>query len=241
MVLQRISAPVNELRRMQYLEAIGVDCYMSRSQLPGAAPSKRLALVRRNTPSPAIPVSPVGQPTRQQKAPGMPKLEASPPRGPAAVSSPGGTRDAASYSGAEADAVQFSLAVMFAGGIAWIEELDDRPLARDQVQLVHGMARALQGQVDAPEVAQFDWPLHSNRQLGLGAEAALAGVSGFLQRQIELRQCRGMVLLGEAVCQRVPSDLVPAPACVRTESTLAMLHSPGLKAQVWRDLQPLAQ
>ena len=33
---------MNELRRMAYLNALGVDCYVSRTQLPGAAVTRRL-------------------------------------------------------------------------------------------------------------------------------------------------------------------------------------------------------
>jgi hypothetical protein len=36
---------MNELRRMAYLNALGVDCYVSRTQLPGAAVTRRLAIV----------------------------------------------------------------------------------------------------------------------------------------------------------------------------------------------------
>ena len=34
-----------EMRRLAYLEALGVDTYVSRGQLPGAAPTLRLAIV----------------------------------------------------------------------------------------------------------------------------------------------------------------------------------------------------
>ena len=36
---------MNELRRMAYLDALGVDSYVSRVQLPGAAATRRLAIV----------------------------------------------------------------------------------------------------------------------------------------------------------------------------------------------------
>ena len=35
---------MNELRRMAYLDALGIDSYVSRSQLPGAALTRRLAI-----------------------------------------------------------------------------------------------------------------------------------------------------------------------------------------------------
>jgi len=42
---------VNELRRMAYLEAMGIDGYISRTPLPGAAPTRRLAIVRSAAPA----------------------------------------------------------------------------------------------------------------------------------------------------------------------------------------------
>ena len=95
------------------------------------------------------------------------------------------------------EAVRFSLAAIFVGHVAWVEELDGNPLAREQVQLVHAMARAISGEVQRPDVTQFDWPTHQNHQFDLGSEAALAGVAGFLQRQIDQRKCRALVLLGK--------------------------------------------
>ena len=46
---------MNELRRMAYLDALGIDAYVSRGQLPGAAVTQRLAIV----PSQSRPASPV--------------------------------------------------------------------------------------------------------------------------------------------------------------------------------------
>ena len=36
---------MNELRRMAYLDALGIDSYVSRTQLPGAAVTRRLAIL----------------------------------------------------------------------------------------------------------------------------------------------------------------------------------------------------
>ena len=55
-----------------------------------------------------------------------------------------------------------------------------------------------------PEVAQFDWPIHTNQQLDLGEEAARASVAGFVDRRLGEHGCRGLVLLGQACVQRVP-------------------------------------
>ncbi len=225
---------MNELGRMQYLDALGIENYVSRRQLPGAAPSRRLVIVRRQDPvamaenvAPPPPTAPRAKPAGLE----MPSFDS-----PRAASSPA---PAAGKSPAQPDAVQFSLAAIFVGQIAWLEQLQGNPLAKEQVQLIHAMARAVSGEVGRPEVTQFDWPPHRNRQLDLGAEAAGAAVAGFLGRQLEQRKCRGLVLLGDEAASRVPLAQLDKVNAVTTASTLDMLSEPARKRQAWKDLQPL--
>ena len=63
---------MNELNRMRYLQAMGIDAYVSRAQLPGAAPTRRLALVARQAPATAVPPAP--EPTKTAPAQ-MPQLD----------------------------------------------------------------------------------------------------------------------------------------------------------------------
>ena len=229
---------MNELNRMRYLDALGTDSYVSRSQLPGAAPTRRLAIVRSDIPAPAARSSAraapdEAAPVRPSVMPEIPVLEDVRDSRSAPVAAESAPPRA------QGEAVRFSLAAIFVGQIAWIETLDSNPLAKEQVQLIHAMARAVSGEVGRPDVTQFDWPTHQNHQLDLGQEAARAGVAGFLQRQIEQRKCRGLVLLGKACEARVPLAKLGAINAVVTESTLAMLREPARKRQVWQDLQPL--
>ena len=87
---------------------------------------------------------------------------------------------------------QFNIAAVVANGYLWVEEIGDRPLATEQVQLVQALARALARVVDReasaagdgrPDVAMFKWPMHNNRQLDLGEEAARSGVAAFIGRR----------------------------------------------------------
>ena len=120
------------------------------------------------------------------------------------------------------------------------------PLAREQVQLVQAMAQTLAGvdmpssAVAGPEIAQFDWPIHTNQQLDLGEEAALASVAGFVGRKLEQQHCRGLVLLGEKCASRVPLAQLDCARAVSTLSSAQMLQNPQLKKQAWRDLLPFA-
>jgi len=235
---------MNELRRMAYLEAMGVDHYISRRQLPGAAVSRRLPIVtkvRASTPAGSLttaePVqSPVQAPPVQRiDQTGLVVRATKPPadevRRPAALDTP-----------------RFSLVTLVAGAWLWMEELGDMPLTTEQVQLVQSMAYALLrcagGDGAAaparlrPDVLRFDWPMHNNHQLDLGEEAARVGIAAFVSRRVEQHHCRGVVLLGQACAQRVLPLSLDAPT-VCTASSAEILQQPALKQTVWQDLQQL--
>ena len=224
---------MHELSRMAYLDALGIDSYVSRAQLPGAAATQRLAIVI--------------APSSQQLPAGVilePLLSQPQPVRPAAVSAQ------ASASSQQGEPVpRFSLTAIVAGDWLWLEELAG-PLTTDQVRLVQSMAQALllshaspgvevKPAVE-PEVAQFDWPIHTNQQLDLGEEAARASVAGFVDRRLGEHGCRGLVLLGQACVQRVPRQQTSV-VTVNTMSSAEILAQPALKRQVWRDLLPLAR
>ena len=218
---------MNEIIRAQYLQAMGMDSYVSRKQLPGAALTRRLAIVR-SAPEPVVAKSPVerGKPAQ------MPELDLVRNKPAPVVESSPQTRPVS-------EAVRFSLVAVFAGGIAWVESLDNRPLAREQVQLIRGMARAVHGSAENPRVAQFDWPMHNNPQLDQGVEAAKAGLSAFLLRHIDEQKCRAVVTLGAASAALVPAGQLGDVNRVDTHSTIEMLENPACKRQAWNDLLPL--
>ncbi len=226
-----------ELTRRKYLDAMGIATYVSRGQLPGAAPVQRLVVIEPRQAPAGISIPEIAPPEMPAARPPMPEIAAIAP----ARAEPAPQTSTVETSTGEMEAIRFSLATIFVGGLAFVEELPGRPLAREQVQLAQAMARALNGgsTQGKPEIAQFDWPMHNNHQLGLGKEAARASVSGFLQRQIDQRQCRGLVLLGATAAAHVPLDQLQVGRHVVTESTQAMLENPGLKRQVWQDLQSL--
>jgi hypothetical protein len=89
-----------------------------------------------------------------------------------------------------------------------------------------------------PEVAQFDWPIHTNHQLDQGEEAAQAGVAGFIGRKLEQFGCCGLVFLGQRCAARMPVGEL-SMRTVSTASSAEILARPTLKPQVWRDLMPL--
>lgn len=235
---------MNELRRAAYLEAMGIESYVSRRQLPGAAATRRLAVVARPPAASAPVAAPLGdlqdrltKPARASDAgvKGGSDRPATPPQGTAASA---------------ANLPRFSLSAIVAGQWLWLEELGDMPLTVEQLHLVEAMARALgracavgeDGPTDMPkpEVNQFDWPIHTNRQLALGEEAARSAVAGFVSRRLEQSNCAGLVLLGVACVERVPLKEIDARV-VRIPASLDILANPALKPGVWRDLMPFVK
>lgn len=245
-------ACMNELRRTYYLGALGIDSYVSRRQLPGAAVTRRLAIASIPRTAEPVPVESEAPAADLQARPAIPRLEPKPRARTehAASPPPQGAQPAATVP-------RFSLVTLVAGDWLWLEDLAGMPLTTEQVQLVQAMAHALLNQRALrdpgrspmqspaagpgpvrPEVMQFDWPIHSNRQLDQGEEAAQAGVLGFITRRLEQHRCRGLVLLGQPCAARVPTlDLGVTAVC--TASSADILANPVLKRQVWRDLQPL--
>ena len=121
---------MHELSRMAYLDALGIDSYVSRAQLPGAAATRRLAIVTAPS-SQQLPAGVIPEPLRSRTS-----LVAQPAR-PAKVSVQ------ASASSQQGEPVpRFSLTAIVAGDWLWLEELAG-PLTTDQVRLVQSMAQAL--------------------------------------------------------------------------------------------------
>ena len=132
-----------EIRRLRYLEALGIVPLVSRRSLPGAAPTRKLRLragaAAQKSEAPAAVAHPAADAAgdlRRSFADGTPQRRASAraeiTEGAAAVGKP-----------PVSPAERFSLAVFHAGPDLWIEELADPVLAREQVELVAAMARAL--------------------------------------------------------------------------------------------------
>ena len=231
---------MNELTRSRYLQALGTDAYISRGQLPGAATTRRLAIVRQR-PTPALPqdvsalaksvapapAAPVKMP-RLEVVPDIAGKETPPPQPVASNQDP-----------------RFRLVAISCGGWLWLEEQKNASRLSDQLMLVQSMAAALglvaRGAGSRPQATEFEWPIHNNRQLDQGEAAARSSVAGFIQRKLEQLGCQGLVLLGAEAEGRLALEQLECSRVVRTLSTAQMLHSPLLKQQAWRDLQPVRQ
>ena len=246
---------MNELKRLAYLQALGTDTYVSQRQLPGAAPTRRLAVVRKSPAAGAQVAPQQGAATAPPRPPSS--APAVDPSGAAASPAPAAARTGKSPAAGSPRALaaepdlspRFSLAAIACGGWLWLEELQQSQLAGEQLQLLLAMAGALRlipadaaSQADArPVVTRFDWPIHTNRQLDLGPAAARAGAAGFIRRKLEQLDCRGLVLLGQGCEALVALDQIDCARLARTVSTAAMLQNPKLKRQAWQDLRQFFQ
>ena len=219
-----------EIRRQTYLQALGLDQYVSRRSLPGAAETRRLCI---DAPQP-IPTH--DEPAKRGEtvtSPAMPPVVEQPARAPAMAAPPAKRPQGGAIE-------QFRIAAVQAGGWLWLEDLGDMPLAQEQVQLIAAMATAMAAGGNKPMVAQFDWPMHQNQQLDLGPEAAMTSFGSFVERQLSDSDCAGIVLLGIAVAGRLSADLRCAHR-LEIPGTRDMLDNPRLKRQAWASLIPHAR
>jgi hypothetical protein len=233
-----------EIRRMAYLDAMGIDAYVSRAHLPGAAVTRRLAIIPKR--STAVAGASMLAPAASPVEPAPSKVTPQVPRIDSAARKPQPSSVAAATPQQQEEVSRFSLIAIVTGGWLWLEDMGGMPLAREQVQLVQAMAQTLAAADGppsgsaGPEIAQFDWPIHTNQQLDLGEEAVLASVAGFVGRKLEQQRCLGLVLLGEKCAGRVSLAQLDCARAVTTVSSAQMLQNPQLKKQAWRDLLPFA-
>lgn len=136
-----------------------------------------------------------------------------------------------------AAAQRFRLAVLVCADRLWLEELGDDVLAREQVELVSAIGRAMKHpeKTQPARVGQFDWPMHDNGQLDLGADEAAASLQGYLGRQLDDHQCVALCCLGEPAQARIKGLSLPCATRV-LPSTRELLENPLRKRELWERL-----
>ncbi|NND69802.1 MAG: hypothetical protein HKN19_19585, partial [Halioglobus sp.] len=141
-------------------------------------------------------------------------------------------------------------ATVQAGQWLWLEDIGGDPLAQEQVWLIRCMARALAVAGSpavpgaglpasaAPDVALFQWPIHTNDQFDLGPESAQVSASSFVARRLQQSRCLGLVCLGSGSAARLAAEQFDVPL-ITTHSTVEVLSNHALKPVVWQQLAPL--
>jgi hypothetical protein len=239
--LRRNIPRVKESTRLHYLDAMGIDSWVSRVALPGAASSRRKRVMRR----PAS-VSAVTAPASDTPAAGPALLRSSIQKNvtvPRAAAKPAEipvAEPAAEASSSDSPAVIFSVSVAFMGGWYWIDEVPrGRETGADYSQLLQAIGSALGWSPAAVTVERFDWPLQGASRLDPGLETARHSFEGFMRGRLERQPVQGVVLLGSAACEWLNLDMFVGLSQVHTVSAWLMLRQRASKAQAWQDLRSL--
>lgn len=224
------------LARRDTLQAMGLTLYAARYPLPGAAASPALfdAVIADAQPDQA-PAPTRDVPARPRASDGSAGTLAGTPVVPAVDAEADDAAPPAPAVMAPPALAPFTLAAVALGGCLWLEELPDAVLGRDQVKLMRAICVALGWPVAPIAVNQFAWPMHQNPQFDQGAEAALAALSAFIQRQLEAGDCSRLILLGQPAWDRLGELSLGVPALC-TPATRDMLRDPLLKRDAWRTL-----
>ncbi|KEA64407.1 Periplasmic protein TonB [Marinobacterium lacunae] len=157
--------------------------------------------------------------------------------------------------GPPAQAPRVKLAFVLAGDLLIVDSLP--PAARQgfsgqHQRLLAGIARAL-GVGDQPSDASLlSWPVLAGTTLDQGPEELKRAVRRKLEITLQLRRVTRALFLGESAAQwmlereetldalrGIRFSLRPELHCVASVSLSQLLQLPTLKAELWRDLQPL--
>lgn len=241
---------MNSSRRLQYLSAMGIDCWLPYQQLPGAAPGRvwrRQVINKHREPPPAQPLPGLADSAaslmlataERRHNPKSAKLPAT-----AATPLPASPAEAAS-----ADAFRLG----FYTSTSSLLVVDQVVEAAPQRQLIGNLLFALgHTELAHNQPDYFDWPVANDRRgLDLSPHEM---VYGALQRLLEQHNPRQILLLGALAAQHVlgiaSADFIPGMALessplyagvslIGTHSSAAMLENPLLKAETWQHLQSL--
>jgi hypothetical protein len=169
------SVVATEMARRKALEAMGIDVYVSRFDLPGAAPAVRQKV---ESSSPSL------VPDHSSET-GAPAVETASRHSKTAAPTP--VTSAAVRERSEA--VRFSMLLASAGPFLWIEQLSDGLIRQDQLALINAMARAISPQASIRQ-QQFDWPMRGGSAVASDAESAKQALQGLIQRMAREGKCK---------------------------------------------------
>ncbi len=223
---------MNELRRLAYLQALGIDSLVSRRDLPGALPSQRVGIKRIETAPTAAPANAPMQLVESLRdssktAEAVAPVPATEPVRSAVSADPGPV---------------FSVLSTRAGGWLWIDEVPrGRQHDRSYGMLLNAVCQAFGMPTDDIHVERFDWPIADTRQLGNSQQAARDGFTGFLRGRLERAPVSGIVLLGVSDASWFDRDALSTTCITSTVSAWQMLRQPQLKRQAWIELRESLQ
>jgi hypothetical protein len=243
--------------RSQYLQAMGVEIYLPRRELPAAAPSpewewdESAYQILTTAPSNAMvsialsdsitDVAPAQR--RNPVAPVMPAVD-SPAVNRQRTPGPAPAKTAA------APTLQIKLQIALSeSGVLIIDDLPAQPRLRNEMQRLWGnLLFALQKKPTTLQLEQFDWPLSNlrNKQIELNETAARETLAGFLSKKIQSGNVQTIILLGENAQHWISQSQFQHlagehPLCwLSSIGTPSILSDPRRKQQWWLDLRQFA-
>ncbi len=260
---------MNELQRQAYMDAMGVDCYMPRLQLPGALPSQLCELPsldviaelveqtdatstahnsiahNKTNQSPATAQSAVGS----GRAAAMQALFDEKPKSVdhnvvKTAESP------SSPKAAKQQVPHFSLSITRGQGVLLVDGgLPGDINPAEYLQLLQNILFAIGVGNQPLSIDTFAWPMVRNSQVDQSETAARQTLEAFIAKQIEQLNARYILVLGQTAAQYLSQQTLPVGQFVRhsaldaqllhTQSAYPLLSDASLKREVWRDLQPL--
>ena len=214
---------MNILETSIYLQAMGIDAYVSRRQLPGAATTQRLAIV----PSSPVPLPATATPVQ------MPRIE------PASIAAP-----VVPWRGApegRLSPLRFSLAVITCGGWLWLG-IGGEVFSAEQLHLVQAIARAM-GRLTAGSLAitasRRHWRRnltgrYNNLQLDQSEDAARSSLAAFIQRRLGRTGVAGWYCWVQTVRESANGSAGRSPAPAHCQHRRHVARSAAEK-QAWQD------
>lgn len=256
---------MNELQRQAYMQAMGVDCYMPRLQLPGAAVSQLCQLpvvdekpsstaTELETDNAASPLPSDNNTTGNGSAAAMQALLGEPQVAINTAKVKAVDVEAevslASTPLAKQNIPHFSLSIVRGNNILLIDDgLQGHINPAEYLQLLQNMLFALGAGSQQLAIDAFVWPMVKNSHVDQSETAARQTLDAFLAKQVQQLQARFIILMGDTPAsyigeQRLPEGtLIEQPQLsvqvIRTLSASQMLLDPTVKAVVWAQLQPL--
>ena len=228
---------VAEQQRLAYLQAMGVDNYYPRLQLPHAAVSKLCEPLdvpgEVDDPSHSLAVSAL-----------LSELETEPvsldrarvDSAPAAQ-----TTDLPDSPAQFVEAVpEFALAwTIVSGSMVFIDEgIPANAQTKDYQELALNICRALGYPAQTIQYEKFVWPMLRNQQVNQGEQAAREALSAFWHRIREASQPQAVMVMSPTALDYLSFD-EPGLNLVQSESLQQLLQVPASKPALWQRIRAI--
>lgn len=232
---------MREPLRSRYLAALGIDNYAPRALLPGALPSAACEWDIEALEAPAPAAAPEGSSAAPAAPVERPRIDA------LATKDTSATRNAApvpvetpARNAAQAAIPRFALSIVFAAnGVLLIDDAPSAGAQRSEYERLLGNFLKAATHSEEFSLDVFFWPLRRNPQIAQDENAARETLSAHLQKQIQQRAIRTVLLLGDAAQRWVDIDAA-ALRSIRSISLLGCLREPASKRQLWNDVRDVS-